>query len=234
MGTLSKRNAVPPSTGPAASPSHGRPVVPRGDRRRREIAAVAEGVFLAQGYEATTMLMVARSAGASKVTLYRHFGSKEDLFAEVIRNRAATLNAGFAAVFGRGSDLPAVLRDVGITLLTEFTSSAVVQLLRMVAAETSRDPELGRVLHAHGPATGEAYLTEYLGSERAKGTFPDVDVRLAANLFISAVTGHVLLDVLFLVEADVITASEIERRVDAVVEMFMARYEAAAGVQAKL
>ena len=62
--------------------------IPRGEKRRDEIAAVAERVFLELGFNDTTMQIVASRAGASKETLYRHFGSKEGLFSEVVRARA--------------------------------------------------------------------------------------------------------------------------------------------------
>ena len=63
--------------------------IPRGEKRREEIAEVAERVFLELGFNETTMQIVASRAGASKETLYRHFGSKEGLFSEVVRARTA-------------------------------------------------------------------------------------------------------------------------------------------------
>ncbi len=72
--------------------------VPRGARRRQELAVVAEQVFAEHGYVETTMQMIASKAGASKETLYRHFQSKEDLFGEIVRAKSA-LFWGDAGVF---------------------------------------------------------------------------------------------------------------------------------------
>jgi TetR/AcrR family transcriptional regulator, mexJK operon transcriptional repressor len=71
--------------------------IPRGEKRREEIAAVAERVFLELGFTDTTMQIVASRAGASKETLYRHFGSKEGLFSEVVRARAVRVYGGTEA-----------------------------------------------------------------------------------------------------------------------------------------
>jgi len=68
--------------------------VPRGEKRREEIAAVAERVFLHRGFTDTTMQIIAEEASASKETLYRHFGSKEGLFFEVIRSRSVRITGG--------------------------------------------------------------------------------------------------------------------------------------------
>jgi len=57
-----------------------------------ELAAIAEHVFLARGFVDTTMQMIASQAGGSKETLYRHFRSKEALFAEVVGRRAAQIS----------------------------------------------------------------------------------------------------------------------------------------------
>src|SRR5580698_2187224 len=65
--------------------------VPRGDIRRRELADVAVQVFLERGFANTTMQMIASRAGGSKETLYRHFASKEALFAEIVSAKAATI-----------------------------------------------------------------------------------------------------------------------------------------------
>jgi AcrR family transcriptional regulator len=46
---------------------------------RREIAATADALFLAEGYEQVTLERVARETGASTRTLMRYFGSKDNL-----------------------------------------------------------------------------------------------------------------------------------------------------------
>ncbi len=65
--------------------------VRRGETRRCEVAAVAQRIFLERGYSQTTMQAIAEEAGASKETLYRHFGSKEGLFAEIVSEKSAQI-----------------------------------------------------------------------------------------------------------------------------------------------
>ena len=52
--------------------------------KRAQIIAGARRAFLATGYEATSMSLVAREAGVSKGTLYVYFTNKEALFAAVV------------------------------------------------------------------------------------------------------------------------------------------------------
>ena len=57
--------------------------VPIRERTRRiaqtELTAVAQDLFLAQGYEDTTVDQIAAAAGMSKRTFFRYFPSKDDL-----------------------------------------------------------------------------------------------------------------------------------------------------------
>src|SRR5271155_5057297 len=116
--------------------------VPRGDRRRMELIDVAEKMLLERGYAETTMQMIAAAAGASKETLYRHFESKELLFAEIISRKARQIS-GPDAPMTRGGSPETVLSELGVTLLRTIVTGEASFLFRTVVAEAVRTPELG-------------------------------------------------------------------------------------------
>ncbi len=199
-------------------------LVPRGERRRQEIVTVAEQVFLASGFSDTTMQMVAVKACASKETLYRHFGSKEGLFAEVVGNRARRLLVRLDAEIERPSDIDAVLRDLGVTLLEIMTSPEVISLMRIVVAEAPRDPALGRIFYAIGPERTRSRLTDFLIAARTRGEFLGDNPGLAASIFLGAITAQSHIERLLLQDPPAMSGDEIRERVDAVVAMFRLRY----------
>ncbi|RYB02275.1 TetR/AcrR family transcriptional regulator [Lichenibacterium ramalinae] len=211
------------SRSPAATCMEPGPV-PRGARRRDAIVGVAEGVFLAQGFTETTMRDIAARAGASKETLYRHFGSKEGLFAEVVSNRARMLRGRLDADLERPNALPAVLRDFGINLLEAMTSPEVSALLRLVVAEAPRDPAIGRIFYALGPERTRERLTELLEAARSRGEFLGDKPGLAASIFLGAVTSQAHTARLVLQDPPPMGRDEIEERVTEVVAMFLLRY----------
>lgn len=198
--------------------------MPRGARRRDAIVAVAEAVFLAQGFAETTMSDVAARAAASKETLYRHFGSKEGLFAEVVSNRARLLSERLDADFERPNALPAALRDFGVNLLVAMTSPEVSALLRIVVAEAPRDPAIGRIFYALGPERTRERLTDFLTAARARGEFHGDRPALAASIFIGAVTAQAHTARLVLQDPPPMGREEIAERVDEVLAMFLRRY----------
>lgn len=50
----------------------------------RRLMEKAEELFVRRGYKAVTMDEIAKKAGISKMTIYGHFSSKEELFLEVV------------------------------------------------------------------------------------------------------------------------------------------------------
>src|ERR1700750_2911659 len=55
---------------------------------RARILAVARELFYRQGIRAVGVEAIAEAAGTNKMTLYRHFASKDELVAEYLRQSA--------------------------------------------------------------------------------------------------------------------------------------------------
>ena len=71
------------------------------DRKREAIVAAAIAEFRANGFEVTSMDKIAATAGVSKRTVYNHFPSKEELFAEILHqlwaSSVAQLDVSYAS-----------------------------------------------------------------------------------------------------------------------------------------
>ncbi|MBW8483776.1 TetR/AcrR family transcriptional regulator [Actinomadura parmotrematis] len=64
-----------------------------GPRTRARIAEIAAGLFHERGFDAVTVAEVARAAGVSSVTVFKHFPRKEDLFLDRSADAAGLLRA---------------------------------------------------------------------------------------------------------------------------------------------
>jgi len=56
-----------------------------GAERREKILGVAAELFAAKGFHETSVSEIAEAAGISKIVLYDHFASKEELFIEITK-----------------------------------------------------------------------------------------------------------------------------------------------------
>src|SRR5690242_21872907 len=85
-----------PQSAPAA------PVLPPRDR----ILAAARELFYRHGIRAVGVDSIAEAAGTNKMTLYRHFGSKDELVAEYLRSLAHKAAASWDALATRHAGKP--------------------------------------------------------------------------------------------------------------------------------
>jgi AcrR family transcriptional regulator len=89
-----------------------------GPQTRARIAEVASGLFVEHGFDAVTVAAVAKAAGVSSVTVFKHFPRKEDLFLDRAADAEDLLRS---AIRDRapGTDAVAALRELTLRLLDE-------------------------------------------------------------------------------------------------------------------
>jgi TetR/AcrR family transcriptional regulator, mexJK operon transcriptional repressor len=199
--------------------------VPRGEKRRMELAAIAERVFLDRGFSDTTMLTIASQAGGSKETLYRHFQSKEALFAEVVGRRAARIS-GPESALAKDEAPEIALFDLGISLMRMMTKKDPAALFSLVVAESPRAPNLGAIFYAQGPGAMLKRLTKYLRTAAHGGQLQCREPLRAAKLFLGAVVAYHHLRCLIGQPQFDVPEKEMRAHVRDAVSMFLARYGA--------
>ncbi|MCP4023988.1 MAG: TetR/AcrR family transcriptional regulator [Desulfobacteraceae bacterium] len=67
-------------------------------RREEDIIQAAFDLFAEHGVESVTIDMIAEEAEVGKGTIYKHFGSKTDIFAVLIKQQEDELSAGLAGI----------------------------------------------------------------------------------------------------------------------------------------
>jgi TetR/AcrR family transcriptional regulator, mexJK operon transcriptional repressor len=154
---------------------------------RAAILAGARRLFLAHGFERTSMDAVAAAIGASKMTVYRHFRSKEALFAGTVSASCdAVADPDLARAMVR-LPLRRALEMFGRRSLETIFDPETLGLHRLVIAESARFPELGRMFYDRGPATNVATLAAYLARNAALGA---EEAERIAGEFMSLLRGY--------------------------------------------
>ena len=170
------------------------------------------------------MQTIAARAGASKETLYRHFGSKEELFAEIVEARAKGFLDSLEDSKSRHGSVGNVLQDIGIRIIEGLLSPRAVSLCRTVVAESPRNPELGRIFVEEGPHRVRNHLTDFLASANRCGELACDHPQAAATIFLGAIIASIHLERLALHPPPTMTREQVAAHVDAVVAMFLSRY----------
>lgn len=191
--------------------------------KRETILKAATAVFLNSGYGAASMDVIAQEARVSKQTIYNHFGSKEALFAAIIRDRCDRLVTPLLTpeISKRGPE--SALTSLARQLVELMLTSSSLALYRVLMAEVPRFPELGRVSYAAGPVPAVETLARYLSEQVEAGALSVADPKLAAEQFLGTVTGHLQIRALLGVEERP-PREALERYVDNAVQAFLRSY----------
>ena len=202
----------------------------RATRKRRQIRQAAVGEFLRKGYAGTSMDDVASAARVSKQTVYKYFGSKEELFVAIIE---ATVGEVMDEVFERAGpspdrhgELAQELLSMGRRMIVLIMQPELLALRRLVTGEASRFPQLGQAWWKGGPAR---LMTELTGLLRQAGQECELaidDPELAAQQLQWLILS-IPINKAMLCPDQAYTSEELYRYSDAGVRTFLAAYRPA-------
>lgn len=135
----------------------------------------AAGLFLRDGFAATSIEAISARAGVSKRTLYARFPDKEAVFLAVAQRLIATWLTGFDAAMEGAPSLDAALLAAGRGMVAVALTPPALALHRLMVAEAGRFPELAEALREAGARAGVERVGRVLRAHR-----PDDDpARLA-------------------------------------------------------
>lgn len=114
----------------------------KSEERRESILAAAAGVFGDFGYFGTTTDQVAKAAGVSQPYVSRMFGTKEQLFLEVLQRSLDKLIAAFRSEIAGGAG-PDLARRLGVVYVGLLQDRGLLLTL-MHAFAMGSDPVIGK------------------------------------------------------------------------------------------
>ena len=192
------------------------------DQKRQAILEAAAKRFLADGYERTTLEMVAKAASVSTATVYKHFSTKRDLFGGIMAKVWETeVNAADLSI--PNADPVTTLTAIGQEYARLLREPQIEALTRVIIAEAPRFPELGEELYRRGKKPYLEQLHVYLKREIEQAHYQIDDIPLAARQFLGMIN-DVIFWPRFLIMDLAITDVEVEHVVAEAVKTFIARY----------
>lgn len=192
-------------------------------RKRRRILETAEREFLDKGYDGTSIDAIVREVGGSKSTVYSHFRDKDVLFAEALGQASHDLDFSLPRHREEIARLPDAgtaqrLRLALIELLSTLYRERAIHLVRLLAGEARRFPDVAQQFWQEGPEQAVAVLAGILaqqpdGGPPTSALHPGAE-RLA-RLILSRALGERYLATVLGVRA-IPTAAEIAELADAI------------------
>ncbi|MBK1836686.1 TetR/AcrR family transcriptional regulator [Azospirillum sp. YIM B02556] len=196
---------------------------PANEALGQTIVDAAYELFMELGFQATTLDKVAQRAKVSKLSIYRHFESKEALFGAAI---AARCHRFAPQVFldGVGGSAEEQLMAAGSSLLRTLLSPDVRGVEAMVMADKTNQESLSRLHYEAGPAHVIAQIETLLRQLHAKALLNVPDPLRSARLFGALFKGSDLLIIARFDQARAEDGDEIESYCRSAVAMFIAAH----------
>jgi TetR/AcrR family transcriptional regulator, mexJK operon transcriptional repressor len=187
-------------------------------RKLETVTRAAWQLFLDHGFSATSMDAIAKTAGVSKATLYAYFPSKEALFASLIVAECEDLERNLPLP-DLSAGLQHGLREFARQYLQLFITRKDFAFVRIIANESGRFPDLGRLFFDSGPVARTRRLAQFLEKAKAQGLLEFDDAVETAGQFLSLVRGELPLRVVLGLTD--IPEETIDRQIDAGLKFFL-------------
>lgn len=192
------------------------------EEKRGAVLDAALDCFLERGFSGTSLNRIAKAAGVSTATVYRHFPSKDELFAQIIERPFLDGSPESLSALPAGQP-DTVLHEIADHYARLILTPYFHPLVRALIAEALRLPQMGQALEQRGHGPFLAAVKHYIEREHALGTLAVPDAGLAAEQFLGMISSVVFWPRM-LNDARRPSAAKVQRSCDAAVTTFLARY----------
>jgi TetR/AcrR family transcriptional regulator, mexJK operon transcriptional repressor len=171
-----------------APPRVGRPTRDAAGQLRDRILDVATELLFTHGYGATSIEAIARRARISKRTFYQRFGDKPALMSAVVVRLIDSLRPPPSVPLIEGEGLEQILVHLGSLILHAALTPRVLQLQRLIVAESKRFPDLASAVAKSGGRQEAVALISALLLRHARGaSVTPAEASFAANQFLQMI-----------------------------------------------
>jgi len=145
--------------------------------RRTQLIEVALGLFSKNGFSGTTTREIAAAAGVSEAIIFRHFASKEELYAALLeyKNREGRVEDWLEELRGHAArrDDEALFRSLIKRILISYRDDPSFQRLLLYSALSAH--EFSQLLHRDLGIPLYGFLYDYIVKRKREGAFAGLD-----------------------------------------------------------
>ncbi|MDR2213199.1 MAG: TetR/AcrR family transcriptional regulator [Pseudomonadales bacterium] len=146
---------------------------PRSTDKREEVLDIASENFRVKGFDGTSINVMAREAGISKESIYRYFGSKEDLFLAVVERELSVYHQNMleTARGYQGQPLREALYAVADAVLRVASNDRTLALRRLIFQMSANGSKVGHHYFTSGPDVAYQSLLKLFGHYQPSASF---------------------------------------------------------------
>ncbi|MCW1244430.1 TetR/AcrR family transcriptional regulator [Pseudomonas sp. SAICEU22] len=194
------------------------------ERKREAILQAAIAEFRSSGFEVTSMDRIAATAGVSKRTVYNHFPSKEELFAEILNRLWNSITAELDMPYRSQAPLREQLQTLLQAKLHLLADENFLDLARIAIAATIHSPERAQDMVSRMGQREEG-LTTWIRQAQVDGRLKPVEPAFAAQQMHGLLKTFAFWPQVSMGQPS-LTQEEQTRVIESTLDMFLSRYQA--------
>jgi TetR/AcrR family transcriptional regulator of autoinduction and epiphytic fitness len=191
------------------------------ETKRAAILRAARDNFLNGGFTRAAMADIARDADVSTATLYKHFSSKNALFAAIVEDACASINDILPADIAN-QNAREVLRRFADAYVEQQFDHRMNELLRVVIAEVPNAPDLASSVYANGVMARYDRLMNALDALVERGDLKPHNTRDGALHLGGMVKEFIVWPALFAPRFE--KPADLDAKIDACIDAFLKIY----------
>ena len=166
-----------------------------GLERRDQILRVAVSLFSNRGFRGTTTKEIAQAAGVSEAMVFRHFATKEELYAAILDHKACAGGGSFepevmAADAIKRKDDRGVFESLALGALNHHDDDPEFQRLLLYSALEKH--KLAEMFFDNFVRKVYEFLGTYIRERQREGALLEMDPAIVVRCFIGMVMHHSL------------------------------------------
>jgi AcrR family transcriptional regulator len=166
-----------------------------GEERREQILRIAVRLFSNHGFRGTTTKEIAQAAGVSEAMVFRHFATKEELYAAILDHKACTGSGSFepqemAAEAIKRKDDRGVFESLALGALNHHDEDPEFQRLLLYSALEKH--KLAQMFFEGFVRKVYDFLGGYIRERQREGALLEMDPAIVVRGFIGMVMHHSL------------------------------------------
>lgn len=166
-----------------------------GEERREQILRVAVSLFSNHGFRGTTTKEIAQAAGVSEAMVFRHFATKEELYAAILDHKACKGSGSFepelmASEAIKSKDDRGVFESLALGALNHHDDDPEFQRLLLYSALEKH--KLAEMFFDGFVRKVYDFLGGYIRQRQREGALLEMDPAIVVRSFIGMVMHHSL------------------------------------------
>ena len=170
-----------------------------GDERRQQLLQVAMRLFSEKGFSGTTTKVIAKAAGISEATVFKHFANKDELYSAILDQKVC--NRAFPNPFELLADKITAKDDFGVFYTMAFNAlehhHKDCDFLRLMLHSALEEHDLARMFFESFITGVYEFLGTYIRQRQTDGAFRQIEPKIAVRAFIGMFIHHSLNNILF-------------------------------------